>query len=80
MQASGVLLKDGEGRGIDGEKETNAEEFYGILLRQLQDEEVNGRFSYANSPHPTMVEDLVGSSTVDLVSHSQTNLGKWILS
>ena len=72
MQAAGVLLKDGDGRSVNGEREMDAEEFYGLLLRQLEDEEVNGRSSHTNPPSPTVVETLLGSSTADLVSHCQT--------
>ena len=65
MQAVGAHVSDDEGRPLDGERQSDAWEFYCGLLHRLEEEEVNSRDSYAD---PTMVQNLLGCTTVDIVS------------
>lgn len=65
MKALSVLVKDGDGRPLDGEMQSDADEFYNRLLHQLEIEDVNSRDSYKD---PTVVQNLLGSATVYIVS------------
>lgn len=68
LQALGVLVKDGDGRPLDGEMQTDADEFYNSLLHHLETEEMNSRDSYKD---PTVVQNLLGCATVYIVSNSR---------
>ena len=65
LYALGLLVEDDNGYPLDGEMQTDAWEFYYGLLHQLQYEEMNSRDSHKD---PTTVENLLGSSSVDVVS------------
>jgi ubiquitin C-terminal hydrolase len=68
LQALGVLVKDGDGRPLDGEMQTDADEFYNSLLHHLETEEMNSRDSYKD---PTVVQNLLGCATAYIVSNSR---------